>query len=175
MVFLVLILQYALMDLQVLPESLKAFLRSSIFMTLMMIFFNGEDGFEKFLPLCCICTSYNIDNYDIIFSLVRKKDGHIKAITILKIWINWPLNGLVGKSSKIYLTIYISWKTFNTINWPRVVNILPKLDTDVLVIHSATWNAILTIMIQLASARIVIFLRNRKKKTINRKLETWFV
>lgn len=85
MVFLVLILQYALMDLQVLPESLKAFLRSSIFMTLMMIFFNGEDGFEKFLPLYCICTSYNIDNYDIIFSLVRKKDGHIKAITILKI------------------------------------------------------------------------------------------
>ena len=91
---------------EVLPESLKAFLRNSIFMTLMIIFFNGEDRFEKFLPLCCICTSYNIDNYDIILSRVRKRDGHIKAITILKIWINWPLNGLVGKSSKIYLTIY---------------------------------------------------------------------
>ena len=86
MVFVVLILQYVLMDLRVLPESLKAFLRNSIFMTLMMtFFFNREDGFEKLLPLCCICTSYNIDNYDIIFSRVRKKDGHIKAITILKI------------------------------------------------------------------------------------------
>ena len=39
MVFVVLILQYVLMDLRVLPESLKAFLRNSIFMTLMMTFF----------------------------------------------------------------------------------------------------------------------------------------